>query len=89
MQRRDIAVINKLGLHARAAAKLVRLAGRFESRISLLHSGQEADAKSIMGLMMLAATQGTQLEIVAEGGDEAEAMTAVVNLFNERFGEDE
>ncbi len=89
MQRRDIAVINKLGLHARAAAKLVRLAGHFESRISLLHNGQEADAKSIMGLMMLAATQGTQLEIVAEGGDEAEAMTAVVNLFNERFGEDE
>ena len=88
MQRCDIAVINKLGLHARAAAKLVRLAGRFESRISLLHNGQEADAKSIMGLMMLAATHGTQLEIVAEGGDEAEAMTAVVNLFNERFGED-
>ena len=89
MQRCDIAVINKLGLHARAAAKLVRLAGRFESRISLLNNGQEADAKSIMGLMMLAATQGTQLEIVAEGGDEAEALTAVANLFNERFGEDE
>ena len=89
MQRRYIAVINKLGLHARAAAKLVRLAGRFESQISLLHNGQEADAKSIMGLMMLAATQGAILEVITAGGDEAEAMAAVVDLFNDRFGEGE
>jgi phosphocarrier protein HPr len=89
MQRRPITIINKLGLHARAAAKLVHTASGFESRIDLLYKGQTADAKSIMGIMMLAAPQGTDLEIVADGPDEAVAVDSLATLFQERFGEDE
>lgn len=89
MQRRSVTIINKLGLHARAAAKLVNTASSFESRINLFCNGQTADAKSIMGLMMLAASQGTEMEIVAEGTDEAEAVSALTALLENRFGEDE
>lgn len=89
MQRRPMIIINKLGLHARAAAKLVHTASGFESRIDLLCKGQTADAKSIMGIMMLAASQGTDLEIVADGPDEVDAVESLATLFQERFGEDE
>lgn len=89
MQRAAMTIVNKLGLHARAAAKLVQTASGFESRIDLLCKGQSVDAKSIMGIMMLAASQGTNLEIVAEGPDEVEAVESLAALFQDRFGEDE
>jgi phosphocarrier protein len=89
MQRRSSTIINKLGLHARAAAKLVHAASGFESQIQLHCNGQSADAKSIMGLMMLAASHGSDLEIVGGGPDEVEAVNALTALFESRFGEDE
>ena len=82
-------VQNKLGLHARAAAQLVRVASGFESKITLRNSSETADAKGIMGLMMLAATKGTELELVAEGSDEDTAYKDIKRLFDERFGEEE
>ncbi len=89
MIEKEITVVNKLGLHARAASKLVKLTAGFDSQIILVSSGQEVDAKSIMGILMLAATQGTTLSIRTEGSDEASAMEAVEKLFSEYFGEDE
>ncbi len=89
MQTVHVEVLNKLGLHTRAAAELVRVASGFESRISLLKDGRSADAKGIMGLLMLAATQGTVLELTVEGPDEAESCSAIVSLFAGRFGESE
>ena len=89
MIKQHIEVINKLGLHARAAAKLVNEAAGFESEIKLHRDGQEVDAKSIMGIMMLAASQGTRLEIEIEGTDEQAAIDSIVRLFQSRFGEDE
>ena len=86
---RDIEVINRLGLHARACANLVKAAGEFSSTIALKHDGRSADAKSIMGLMMLAATQGTRLTLVVEGEDSEQAVIRIVQLFSDRFGEDE
>ena len=82
-------IVNRLGLHARAAAKLVRLAGRFESEITLRREGQEADAKSIMSVMMLGATTGTELELEASGEDAQQALESLRTLISERFGEDE
>jgi len=82
-------IVNRLGLHARAAAKLVRLAGRFESEITLRRDGQEADAKSIMAVMMLGATTGTELELEASGEDAQQALESLRTLISERFGEDE
>ena len=82
-------IVNRLGLHARAAAKLVRLAGRFESEITLRRGEQEADAKSIMAVMMLAATEGTELELDAQGEDAERALENLRTLILERFGEDE
>ena len=82
-------IVNRLGLHARAAAKLVRLAGRFECDITLRRGEQEADAKSIMAVMMLAATEGTELELDARGEDAEEALESLRRLISERFGEDE
>ena len=87
--RATVRIVNRLGLHARAAAKLVRLAGRFESRLTLRSGGQEADAKSIMAVMMLGATEGTELELEARGEDGEEAMRSLCDLISERFGEDE
>ena len=75
--RKTMEIVNKLGLHARAAAKLVELASRFGSRISLRREGREADAKSIMRVMMLAASKGTSIEVVAQGDDAAEAVDAI------------
>ena len=82
-------IANRLGLHARAAAKLVRLAGSFESEITLRCGGQEADAKSIMAVMMLAATDGRELEVEARGADAVQAVQSLRTLISERFGEDE
>jgi phosphocarrier protein HPr len=87
--KRQIEVINKLGLHARAATRLVNKASGFESDILLERDGQQADAKSIMGIMMLAASQGTELEIIVNGTDEQHALDAIVRLFCARFGEEE
>lgn len=80
-------MINKLGLHARAASKLVNAAARYESTVSLCFDGQQVDAKSIMGIMMLAASKGAELGLVVDGEDEEDALRAIVELFQKRFGE--
>lgn len=81
-------IVNKKGLHARASAKLVEAAARFQSHITVTKDGQTVDARSIMGLMMLAASMGTDIEIVAEGPDADEAMIAILALIDAKFGED-
>ncbi len=85
----EIAIVNKLGLHARAAAKFVNLASGFQSEISLSRNGHTVNAKSIMGVMMLAAAKGTTLELITNGNDEAEALQQLEQLVAERFGEEE
>lgn len=89
MTRRRITIINKLGLHARAAAKLVGLASRYESDIRLVRDTTEVNGKSILGVMMLAAAINTQLELVADGPDEVEALDALEDLINRKFDESE
>jgi phosphocarrier protein HPr len=89
MVSREVEVINRLGLHARAAAKLVGTATRFACALTLSREGRSADAKSIMAVMMLAATRGHTVVLSAEGPDEAAALEAVTQLFADRFGEDE
>jgi phosphocarrier protein len=86
---KSITIINKLGLHARAASKLVGTASRFESKIILDRNGQQADAKSIMSILMLAASQGTELQVTVEGGDAEDAWTHLAELINNRFDEAE
>ena len=83
----EITIINRLGLHARACAKLVKAAAHYESRIELLQGEKCADAKSIMGLMMLAAPQGSKLTLKAAGVDARAAANEILQLINERFGE--
>jgi phosphocarrier protein len=85
----EIEIINKLGLHARAASKLVSLAGQFRSDIHLTNQGNRVNAKSIMGVMMLAASQGTTLTLEVDGGDEQPCAQALRELFNNRFDESE
>ncbi len=85
----EITIINRLGLHARACAKLVKAAAHYESRIELFHGEKCADAKSIMGLMMLAAPQGSKLILKADGVDAKDAANEILQLINERFGEEE
>jgi len=87
MIKHKITIINHLGLHARAAAKLVSTASGFSSSISISANGHSVDAKSIMGIMMLAATCETVVEITANGEDEAAAINAIEALFNNYFGE--
>lgn len=89
MLQQTVTIRNKLGLHARAAAKLVNTASRFESSVVLKNAEKSADAKSIMGVMMLAAAQGAELELTAEGEDESEALESVVELIDNLFGEEE
>lgn len=89
MVRRSVTIINKLGLHARAAAKLVATASEYESAVHLSRKGRQVDAKSIMPVMMLAASQGVEVELIAEGDDEAEAIEALSALINDYFGEGE
>ncbi|HEX6415330.1 MAG TPA: HPr family phosphocarrier protein [Burkholderiales bacterium] len=82
-------IVNKLGLHARAAAKLTHLAGNYHSDIWISRSGRRVNAKSIMGVMMLAAGQGTSVLLEAEGPDAEQALAALTNLIANRFGEGE
>jgi phosphocarrier protein HPr len=85
--RREVAIPNRLGLHARAAARFVHTASRFRSRVSAGRDGRVMDGKSILGILLLAASQGTAIELVAEGPDEAEAIDALVSLVEGGFGE--
>jgi phosphocarrier protein HPr len=89
MVSRKLVIINRLGLHARAAAKLVATAGHFSSAVNIERDGKAANAKSIMAVMMLAAGKGTPVTVHAEGDDEVAALEAVADLINDRFGEDE
>jgi len=89
MIRQSITIINKLGLHARAASKLVNCASQFESEVSIERSGNRVNAKSIMGVMMLAASKGVELQLEIDGSDEQICQQAIVELINSRFGEAE
>ena len=84
-----IKIINKLGLHARASAKLTQVANQFESDIWSEKNDKKVNAKSIMGVMMLAASQGSDVTITTQGSDEKEALNSIVDLINDYFGEGE
>ena len=87
MIKRAATINNKLGLHARASAKLTKLAGSFRCDVHMSRNGRRVNAKSIMGVMMLAAGVGTEVEIETEGADEQAAMDAIVALIDDKFGE--
>ena len=89
MQKATVRISNKLGLHARASAKLTKLAGSFACDIHMSRNGRRINAKSIMGVMMLAAGLGSDVEIEADGSDEAAALQALQALVNDKFGEAE
>jgi len=89
MQQKPVTIVNKLGLHARAAAKFVTTAAGFASTIDIEKNGQKVNGKSIMGVMMLAASRGTRLIIMADGEDEQEAVESLERLIEEKFGEQE
>ncbi|AAM37823.1 TPA: HPr family phosphocarrier protein [Xanthomonas vasicola pv. zeae] len=88
MLERELIVSNRLGLHARATAKLVQTLSSYRSNATLAAKGREVNAKSIMGVMLLAAGQGTSVVVRLDGEDEAEALQALVDLFERRFDED-
>ncbi|MCU7923806.1 MAG: HPr family phosphocarrier protein [Candidatus Thiodiazotropha sp. (ex Dulcina madagascariensis)] len=88
MLDKEVEIINKLGLHARAAAKLVSCANSFSSDVYLHRNGQRVNGKSIMGVMMLAANQGSVLKLEIDGSDERDALEALISLINDRFGEE-
>ena len=85
--KKDIAIINKLGLHARAAAKLVHTASKYSSDIKLKKGSEEVDAKSILGILLLAAGKGSTVTVTASGTDESEALASIEQLFLNRFDE--
>ena len=89
MLRQSIEIINNLGLHARAAAKFVTLAQRFDAEIKVINNSREVNGKSIMGVMMLAAAKGAVIELIIDGSDEQIAVKKLCDLINNRFGEDE
>ena len=89
MTTADVEIINKLGLHARAAAKFVTLASKYKSEVYLSKEQHQVNGKSIMGVMMLAASQGTTLTLQVNGPDEEQASKELIDLINNRFGEDE
>lgn len=89
MIKKELVIINRLGLHARAAVKLVEVSSKYESHIKLVKDSREVNGKSIMGIMMLAASRGTSVEIIIEGEDEKQALNAIEELFVSRFGEAE
>jgi len=87
MLQQEITIVNKLGLHARASAKLTQLAARYESEIWMTRNSRRINAKSIMGVMMLAAGIGSKVMIETEGPDEEQALAALVGLIADKFGE--
>lgn len=88
MHTEEATIRNKLGLHARAAARFVKLANGFHSDVTMERGGQWANGKSIMGILMLAAAEGSTVKISTDGDDEEEALQALVRLVNDKFGED-
>ena len=89
MQTKEVKIINKLGLHARASARITQLAGNYQSEVWLSRNKLRVNAKSIMGVMMLAANKGSKINIETIGQDETEVMLALVTLIENSFGEDE
>lgn len=87
MQQQEVEIVNRLGLHARAAAKLTQLAGHYQCEVSLARNGRKVNAKSIMGVMMLAAGKGSRVTLETDGPDENEAMAALLTLIGDYFGE--
>ena len=88
MTAQAVTVVNQLGMHARAAAKFVHLATRFEARVRVVRDGREMDGKSIMGILLLAAARGSTITISADGADEQDAVRALVALVASGFGEE-
>ena len=88
MNELDVTIVNRLGLHARAAAKFVHLAGAFSSRVTVSRDGTRVDGKSILGLLTLAASRGTKLHLTIQGDDELEAGVQLAELVRSRFGEE-
>lgn len=86
---RTVGIVNKLGLHARAAAKLVTLASKFEADITIRKDGREVSGKSIMGVLMLAAAKGSEITLIANGSDAEQALSELTRLIADRFGEEE
>ena len=89
MPQREVEIVNKLGLHARASAKLTQTASKFAADVWVSRNGRRVNAKSIMGVMMLAAGRGSRVAIETEGADADQALAALVTLIEDRFGEDE
>jgi phosphocarrier protein HPr len=89
MLTRQIEIVNKLGLHARASAKLTKMAAEFDSEVWLARNGRRVNAKSIMGVMMLAASKGATVQIEVDGSDENAAIEAITQLITDKFGEGE
>jgi len=87
MRQQEVEIINKLGMHARASAKLTQLAAKYQCEVSLARNGRKVNAKSIMGVMMLAAGKGSRITLETDGPDEGEAMDALVALIGDYFGE--
>ena len=88
MLQREVEIRNKLGLHARASAKLTQLAARYQSEVQMSRNGRKVNAKSIMGVMMLAANKGSKIILETDGADEAAAIDALAALIADRFGEE-
>jgi phosphocarrier protein HPr len=89
MRKKELRIENKLGIHARAAAQIVKSASAYSSKIALIKDGLEVDGKSIMGIMMLAAAKGTSVLVSADGDDEERALAEIDTLFKNKFGEKE
>jgi phosphocarrier protein HPr len=87
MRQQEVEIVNKLGLHARASAKLTQLAAKYQCDVSLARNGRKVNAKSIMGVMMLAAGKGARVTLETDGADEGEAMDALIALIADYFGE--
>jgi len=87
MHQREVEIVNKLGLHARASAKLTQLAAKFQSDVQISRNGRKVNAKSIMGVMMLAAGKGAKVTLEIDGPDETQAMDAICTLIGDCFGE--
>jgi phosphocarrier protein HPr len=87
MRQQEVEIINRLGLHARAAAKLTQLAAKYQCEVSVARNGRKVNAKSIMGVMMLAAGKGSRIVLETDGSDETEALDAIVALIGDYFGE--